>query len=101
MWGYVPSPCCDVLDERLIFCGFPIEGFCNITICKIYELYGEFWCMDFWQGMVVRVANNAQYVMLSMMLQWHLLAPHVHNGSHADTIVFWGSSLCVHAFISV
>ena len=44
-WGYIPSPCYDVIDERLVFCGFPIKDFCGkfvITICKFYELYGDF-----------------------------------------------------------
>jgi hypothetical protein len=44
-WGYVSSTCCDVIDEQLIFCSFPINGLCNkfsIAICKFYKLYGEY-----------------------------------------------------------
>ena len=31
------SPCDNVIDERLVFCGFPMQGFCGkylIAVCK-------------------------------------------------------------------
>ena len=24
-------PCYDVIDDRLVFCGFPIKGFCSLS----------------------------------------------------------------------
>ena len=41
------------VDERLVFCGFPIEGFCSnlvIIIREFCKLYGEFWCRYLWWG---------------------------------------------------
>ena len=38
---------------------------------------------------------------LNLALQWHLWAPHVHGNSHASTVFFGGSPLCVPTFMSV
>ena len=60
-WGYIPSSCCDVVDERLVICSFPIKGFCNkpiIIVYKFYKLYGELWCRDFWQEVVIWMAYD-------------------------------------------
>ncbi len=35
-------------------------------------------------GLVVWMAYDAQYVSLSLALQWHLWAPHVHGSSHVE-----------------
>ena len=63
--GYIPSPCYDVIDERLVFCCCLIKGFCSkcvITICKFYKLYGDYCCRGFWWGVVIWMSYDAQYV---------------------------------------
>ena len=45
-WGYIPSTCCDIVNEWLIICSFSFKGFCSksiVAICKICELYCELW----------------------------------------------------------
>lgn len=36
-WGYVPSSCCDDIDERLIFGYFIVEGYYGESIITIYK----------------------------------------------------------------
>lgn len=54
---------CNVVDERLVFCCFDLEGFRNkstIAVCKFDKLYDEFWCRVSWWGVIVWVAYDTK-----------------------------------------
>ena len=73
--GYIPSPCYDVIDERLVFCDFPIEGFAanlslqyvnsmNCMVIPVLGAYGGGWLYG------CPMTHNISGLYLA--LQWHL-----------------------------